>query len=150
MASYFETLLLVSGACALLSLLSPKGKSGKGVQFVLSLVLLSCLVFPLSGLLDSDPSFEGDFSYGKEEGDTIWEERLIEEVARGIKASICERFSLKEKEIEVTVSADVIDNTVLVRHLTLSLSGSALTCDLPSIRRYITDNTGAECEVIYK
>ncbi len=150
MTSYFETLLLVSGACALLSLLSPKGKSGKGVQFILSLSLLSCLVFPLTDLSSGDLSFEGNFSYGEEEGEALREERLIEAVAKGIERAICERFSLKESEIGVTVKADVIDNTVLVRHLTLSLSGGAVIADLPSIRRYITDNTGAECEVIYK
>ncbi len=150
MTSYFETLLLVSAASATLSLLSPKGKSGKGVQFILSLVLLSCLVFPLADLSLGDLSFENDFSYGKEEGETIWEERLKGEVARGIEVAICEKFSLKESEIELTVLADIIDNTVLIRHLTLSLSGSAVACDLPSVVRYITDNTGAECEVVYK
>ena len=120
------------------------------MQFILSLALLSCLVFPLTDLSSGDLSFEGDFSYGEEEGEAIREERLIEEVAKGIERAICERFSLKESEIGVTVKADVIDNTVLVRHLTLSLSGGAVIADLPSIRRYITDNTGAECEVIYK
>lgn len=149
MASYFETLLLISGACAVLSLLSPKGKSGKGVQFVLSLALLSCLVFPISGLFDGDLSLQGGFPYEKEEGEALWEERLIKEVEKGIKASIAERFSLKEKEFEVKIKADVVDNTVLVRHLTLSLSGGAVTANVPSILRYIAENTGAECEVIY-
>lgn len=150
MASYFETLLLVSAASAVLSLLIPKGKCGKGVQFILSLSLLACLVFPLSDLSFGDLSYKDDFFYEKEEGEKILEERLKGEVAKGIKASVCEKFSLKESEIEVTVKADIIDNTVFVRQLTLSLSGSARTCDLPSVRRYITDNTGAECEVVYK
>ena len=150
MTSYFETLLLVSGACAVLSLFSPKGKSGKGVQFVLSLVLLFCLISPLSGLLDGELSFKGDFPYQEEEGEKIWEERLIREVERGIKASLAERFSLKESDFEVKIRADIVDRTVLVRHLTLSLSKGAVAADIPSVRRYITENTGAECEVIYE
>lgn len=150
MASYFETLLLVSAASATLSLLAPRGKCGKGVHFILSLTLLSCLVFPLSDLSLGNLSFEGDFSYGKEEGEAIFEERLKQEVAQGIEVSICEKFSLKESEVEVTIKADIIDNVVLVRHLTLSLSGGAALCDTPSVRRYVTDNTGAECEVVYK
>ncbi len=150
MASYFETLLLVSAATAVLSLLAPRGKSGKGVQLILSLALLSCLILPLGELSLDGLSVKGDLSYGKEEGEAVLEESLKRELENGIRAAVCERFSLKESEVGVSIRTDTVDNVILVRHLTLSLSGAASLCDLPSVVRYITDNTGAECEVVYK
>lgn len=151
---YLTTLLVVSAVTAVLGLLPSEGGVRRAVSFGLAVAVLSVTLLPLPGLLSSaggelsgvldrleeSESEENGFLLGK----------TIAAVEEGIAAHLCERYGIKEGALSVSCDGDIVDGTLLLRRVTLSLSPSAATADVPSIVRYIENNTGADCEVIYR
>lgn len=154
MRDYLITLLLVSAVAAVLSLLRGEGATARGVSFALSLLVLSAVVLPLPDLLSRGADWYGDLSERWEEAipsdEAYWQGVTVEAVGVGIGRHLCERYGLAEAEVSVQVLGDVVEGTVILRHVSLTLSGRAVTADVPAIIRYIEENTGAECEVIYR
>lgn len=149
MNEYFRTVLLVLGTCAILFALSPDGSVKKSVRLVLSLVLLSVLVLPLGTpqkFTASLPDFEKVFSPGGTS--SYFDEKTEEALFSGMEEAIRTTFGIPGG-IRLSGEAEKIGDTYVVRRITLTLSGAAALYDIPSVVRYLTENTGADCEVIY-
>ena len=153
MKDYLSTLLLVSAITALLSALPSEGGAKRAVSFALSLAVLSAVVLPLPALLSG--SREGlseildSLSGEAEEGSDWLEAETLLATAEGLKSYLCEEFGLRPAEVAVAVEGDLIDNTVILRRVTLSLTGRAAAADVPRLVRTVEAETGADCEVIY-
>ena len=153
MRDYLVTILLVSAATAVLGILPSGEKLKKTVSFALSLVLLSAVVLPLPTLLSDLPR---DYTGYLEElegqigaGDDYLEGKTLSAVGDGIAAHLADRYGIKRGAIAVAVEGDIVDNTVILRRVTISLSRAAQAADVRSIIYYVEENTNAECEVIY-
>lgn len=154
MREYLTALLLVSAVTAVLSFLSGEGATKKGVQFALSLVVLAAVVLPLPGLVGRIPDEYGDvldrLRGEYTEGEDYWQAATLAAVEEGIALHLCERYGLLEGELSVSALGDIVDGTVILHRVTLSVRGGAWAADLPGMIRYVEENTGAECEVIYR
>ena len=154
MQEYLTSLLAVSAVTAVLSLLSGEGAAKKGVTLALSLILLSTVILPLPGLLSKIPDEYGalldrlEGEYPDAEG--YWQAATMAAVEEGIARHLCERYGLAGDALSVSAHGDIVDGTVILHRVTLSVSGGAWAADLPGIVRYVEENTGAECEVIYR
>lgn len=154
MREYLMTLLVVSAVTAILGMLPGEEGMRRTVSFALSLTVLSAVVLPLPTLLRQLPSdyeeildrLESDRTEG---GDYLREETLSA-VGEGIQRHISEKYALPEGELSVAVFGDIVDDTVILRRVTLTVGPRAAAADMPSIVAYIKKNTGAECEVIYR
>lgn len=153
MRDYLVTVLLVSAVTAVLGILPSDEKLKKTVSLSLSLILLSAVVLPLPALLSDLPR---DYAAYLEEldgeiqsGSDYLEEKTLDAVGEGIAAHLAERYGIKRGAISVAVSGDIVDSTVILRHVAVSLAPSAQTADVRSIIYYVEENTNAECEVIY-
>lgn len=147
MQEYFITVLTVGAVSAVLMALSPSGEVKKGVRFVLSLAVLAAVILPLGGGTLKLPALpRGEAESGGQDG--YLQQKTVEAVFRGMEAALTERFDLPEG-ISLSGEADVVGDTVIVRRIVLTLQGRAVTADVPAMLSYLSENTGAECEVIY-
>lgn len=153
MREYLVTVLLVSAVTAVLGILPSDEKMKKAVNFALSLVLLSAVVLPLPTLLSGLPrdysayleELEGEIASGSD----YLEKETLAAVGDGIAAHLADRYGIPRGAITAVAEGDIVDNTVILRRVTLSLSRAAQTADIRSIIYYVEENTGADCEVIY-
>ena len=141
------TVLTVGAVSAVLMALSPAGEVKKGVRFALSLAVLAAVVFPLGDGKPELPALPGFHVSAGETGDYL-KQKTAEAVFRGMEAALCERFNLAEG-VSLSGEADIVGDTVIVRRIVLTLSGRARMADVPALLSYLSENTGAECEVIY-
>ncbi len=153
MKDYLVTILLVSAVTAVLGALPNEEKMKKTVSFALSLGVLSAIVLPLPTLLGKLPSDYSSFLDRLEAESLAGEDYLKAEtlaaVGEGMAAYLSERYGLAREEVSVTVSGEIVDGTVILREVTLTLAGRAATADIPAMVKYIEGNTGADCEVIF-
>lgn len=154
MREYLVTILAVSAVTAILGILPGEEGMRRTVSFALSLALLAAVVLPLPTLLRDLPAdysgildrLEADSA----EGEDYLREETLTAVGEGIRKHLSEEYSLPDGELSVAVTGDIVDGTVILRRVTLTVGPRAAAADIPSIVKYIKKNTGAECEVIYR
>ncbi len=152
MKDYLTSLLLVSAITAVLGILPTEERLRKTVSFALSLSVLGAILFPLPALLGEMDGFRDILEELESEGEaaTDWlESETLAATAEGIRRYLIDEYDLREEEITVTVEGNCVDSTVILRRITLGVTGRAATADLPRIVRALEADTGAECEVIY-
>lgn len=154
MREYLVTLLAVSAVTAILGILPGEEGMRRTVSFALSLTVLAAVVLPLPTLLrDLPEDYAGildRFKTDRLEGDDYLKEETLTAVGEGICRHIVDKYGIAEGELSVTAEGDIVDGTVILRRVVLTVGGAAAAADLPSIVAYIKKNTGAECEVIYR
>ena len=154
MTEYLQSILLVSAVTAVLGLLPTEGRMKRAVSFALAAAVLSALVLPLPKLLLGLPS---DYSSLLErlEGEALGEEGYIKAetlsaVEEGMHTYLTERYRLSPEDLTLSLEGDIVDNTVIVRRVTLTLSGRGVMGDVRSMVEHIEKNTNAECVVNYR
>ena len=152
MREYLVTILCVSAVTALLGILPSDEKMRKSVNFALSLILLSAVVLPLPSLLTDLPR---DFSAYLEElesesltGSEYLKKETLAAVCDGIADHLADRYGIPRGAISVTAEGDIVEETVILRRVILTLSPAAQAADVRGMIYYVEENTGAECEVI--
>lgn len=152
MKEYLTSILIVSAVTAVLGILPTDERLRRTVSFALSLTVLSTVLLPLPTLLGHLDGFSDVLSELESEGEasTDWlEGETLAATADGIRSYLVEEYGLKEDEIAVSVEGDLIDSTVILRRITLRVTGRAAAADIPGIVRALEKDTGAKCEVIY-
>ncbi len=152
MKDYLTAILIVSAVTAVLGILPTDERLRKTVSFALSLTVLGAVLLPLPTLLGRMEGFSDILSELESEGEasTDWlEGETLAATAEGIRRYLIEEYDLADSEIAVTVEGDLISGTVILRRITLSVTGRAAAADIPGIVRALESDTGAECEVIY-
>ena len=154
MREYLVTLLAVSAVTAILGILPGEEGMRRTVSFALSATVLAAVVLPLPTLLrDLPEDYAGildRLEADRLSGDDYLREETLSAVGEGIRRHISEKYALSEGELSVTAEGDIVDGTVILRRVVLTVGGAAAAADLPAIGKYIKKNTGAECEVIYR
>ena len=153
MRDYLVTVLLVSAATAVLGILPSDEKMKRAVGFALSIVLLSAVVLPLPTLLSDLPrDYSGYLEALDREiamGSDYLKGETLSAVGEGIADHIADRYGIPRGAITAEVEGDIVDSTVILRRVRLSLAPAAQSADVRSIKYYVEENTNAECEVIY-
>lgn len=153
MREYLVTVLLVSAVTAVLGILPSDAKMKRSVSFGLAIVLLAAVVLPLPGLLSDLPRdysaylerLEGEIASGSD----YLEAATLDAVGEGIAAHLSDRYGIPRGAITARAEGEVIDNTVILRQVTLFLAPAAQTADVRGMIYYVKENTKAECEVVY-
>ena len=153
MKDYLVTLLVVSAVTAVLGALPNEEKMKRTVSFALALGVLSAVVLPLPTLLGELPRDYAALLDRLEaeslSGEDYLKAETLSAVGDGMAAHLCEKYGLAREEVAARVEGEIVDGTVILRRVTLTLSGRAATADIPAIVKYIEANTSADCEVIF-
>ena len=83
------------------------------------------------------------------EGSDWLEEETLASVSEGLRDHLSDRYRISREEIAVEVVGDLLDGTVILSTVRVTLTGRAQMADVIGMVKYIEENTGAECEVIY-
>lgn len=154
MAEYLITLVTVSIVCGIVSILSPKGDTGKYVSFICGVCILGIMVDPIAdviknfdGLSDSiDKSFVED---SKEYYENIFKDNLKKESVEQAEQMTEERLSadLNIERESFAVQLLLEDNTVKKAVVTIFPSG--ISIDTGEVIGYIEAILKCPCVIIY-
>ena len=153
MREYLTSILLVSAVTAVLSALPSEERVRRSVSFAMAVAVLAVTVLPLPSLLSG---LRGGYSSVldrlEEEsllGSEWLEEETLASVSDGLRDHLADRYRISADDIEVEAFGDLLDGTVILHTVKVTLSGGAQMADVIGMVKYIEENTGAECEVIY-
>ena len=150
MTAYLSAILAAGGVYAVLLAVMPEREElRKTVSFVLSLAILLLILSPLlnrnadGNIFDIFDNIESGES--ESEGKDYLDRETREAYLRGIKAAIAEEFNIEEKDISLS---PVFGEEAALVSLTVTLSGSAVLCDLIRLERYGRENFCESFEVM--
>lgn len=153
MREYLVTVLCVSAVTAVLGILPSDEKMKKSLHFALSLLLLAAVVLPLPSLLSDLPRDYSAYLDALESesigGSAYLERETLAAVGEGIADHLADRYAIPRGAITAVAEGDIVEGTVILRRVILSLSPAAQTADVRGMIFYVEENTKADCEVIY-
>ena len=146
MKAYLIGAVLSVGVAAVLSLLTPEGRSRRTYHLLLSLAVLLVLTAPLAVRggcgMTTLPRSEAQGPPEVPEGGQL----LLDATATALRRELAEHFSLPEAEIGVTVGGQVDDGgAVTLRRVSVVLHGDSRKRRI-AVKEYLEENLNA-CEV---
>ena len=146
MKAYLIGAVLTIGVAAILSLLTPEGRSRRTYHLLLSLAVLLVLTAPLAVRggcgITTLPGVEGGGTADVPEGGQL----LLDATSAALRRELAGAFSLPEAELGVTVSGQVGDGgAVTLRRVTVVLHGDSRARRL-AVKEYLEEHIDA-CEV---
>ncbi len=146
MKAYLIGAVLSVGVAAVLSLLTPEGRSRRTYHLLLSLVVLLVLTAPLAVRGGCDittlPGSETQGTPTVPEGGQF----LLDATATALRRELAGHFSLPEAEIGVTVGGQVDEGgAVTLRRVSVILHGDSRKRRI-AVKEYLEENLNA-CEV---
>ena len=148
MKEYLIAVVLISAMVALASHFLGGTDAGRYGRLGLAVVLLWAVLSPLAGLLQSLPSSFPSFSLPETEGtdSPLYAERAQQGFCDGIRAAVCEKFSLSEEEL--SVRAEGFDMAVMrAERIHILLKGKGVLADGFAIEAFIEGENLGDCEV---
>ncbi len=157
---YFIGVVTASVVLTLVGMLYPEDKGGvrRALDLFLSLCLLCAVIAPIGGMIaDAREEIDlGGFDLDLPDADASAESAIRSALAAESRAMIekrleeliCGRFDLSEEDTGVTALISVSDNGIEIDRVTIWLSGKALLTDPREIKRFVSEYTDAECEIV--
>lgn len=146
MKAYLIGAVLSVGVAAVLSLLTPEGRSRRTYHLLLSLAVLLVLTAPLAVRGGCDmTTLPGSEAQGTP---TVPErgQLLLDATATALRRELAEHLSLPEAEIDVTVGGQVDEGgAVTLRRVSVVLHGDSRKRRI-AVKEYLEENLNA-CEV---
>ena len=154
MAEYLITLVTASIVCGIVSILSPKGDTGKYVSFICGVCILGIMVDPIAdviknfdGLSDSiDKSFVED---SKEYYENIFKDNLkkgsVEQAERLTEEKLSDDLKIKRDTFDV----QLIFEDGSVRKAVVTIFPSGISIDTGEVIGYIEAILKCPCVIIY-
>ena len=141
-----EYALSIFGMSALLGALSLIHYNKNGPERAAQRVLFAAVV--LLPLLNTVISFNGAIPSipPYTEGDGEYCEVISEAFANGVKRAVCEKFSLSEDEVEVSI-IELDMQSMRAEKIKVTLTGIAITSDRRAIEKFIEGEGLGDCEV---
>ena len=115
----------------------------RGFRFALGVILAAALFTPVTALVKSVSSLEFDYTGGDFESKAL-SKTLEEAVADGVRESIAEEFSIKEKSIEVEFVAFDCDK-MTAEGIRVTLVGAAAVRDIVAVEKFVSELGLGEC-----
>jgi len=127
------------------------GAVARTSRAAMAILLLYAVSVPVLALI---PDFNGDdvgsllddFRVEIGEDDALYYERTVKAYGDGVRALVCDKFSLDGEDVEVTVTGLDFEKMRAERVL-IVLSGSAVYADARRIAETVEDAELGECEV---
>lgn len=146
MKAYLVSVILLCAAVSLASHFLGSTEASRYGRLGLSAVLLWALISPLVGLVRALPQIP-DFSLPPStEEEPLYAVRAEEAFCEGVRAAICEKFSLSEAQVSVrTEGFDLIE--MRAARVRVLLKKEAILADGFAIAAFIEEEGLGECEV---
>lgn len=147
MKGYLIAVVLICAMASLASHFLSGTDAARYGRLALAVVLLWAVISPLAGLLQSLPEIPS-FSLPDVEGSDspLYAERAEEAFCEGIRAAVCEKFSLAGEELSVrTEGFDV--TAMRAKRVHILLKGKGILADGFAIEAFIEKENLGECEV---
>lgn len=149
MSAYlYSVLLVVLLAGVICTVISSKNDSM--LAFCVSLAVTVTVASPLASMGDGDVTefLVSIFEDSEVDGYTPPTDNARAAVEQGIRSEICREFSLSEENVGAVVKINITDGGIIIEHIEINLTGSAVGADIPKIIHYIENGCGCECEVL--
>ena len=145
MREYIASLICTAAILAILSVLSYKYDSDVGRRAAFAVLIIWITLVPLVKHINKNeisfPTFDTDMSEYKEEYKSIAENAFTD----GVKAMICEKFSLESDLVDVRVYGFDFEKMKAER-IKVLLSGKAAAASYKDIEKYVEDSRLGECD----
>lgn len=158
MKEYMFSLIGASLIAGIVSLFLPEGSANsRVVKMLAALCVISALAVPLSGA-SCDGNVSGIFdSILESTSDLGAEDKYYgiltelgrDELEKKLTELICEKFSVDENNISVSVEALADGGEFSVRRVAIGLRGVAVFCDPYDIEEFVTSLVGVDCDTYY-
>ena len=155
MKEYVIGLTALAFLASIIASLSPdQGKTTHRLKFLCSLVLISSLISPLLGFVESVSTVGLDFVGELEVYDN--EQLFIDSLARlsadelesSLADVLAQRFDIERKNLSVDVEYRTDGDSMTVTRAIVRLTGAAILKDPYEIEAFVLDRFGLECDVI--
>jgi hypothetical protein len=142
---YIASLICAAAILAVLSVLSYKYDSDAGRRAAFAVLIIWITLVPLAKHINKNeisfPTFDTDMSEYKEEYKSVAENAFTD----GVKAMICEKFSLESDLVDVRVYGFDFEKMKAER-IKVLLSGKAAAASYKDIEEYVEDSRLGECD----
>ena len=147
MKAYLISVVLICAMVSLASHFLSGTEAARYGRLALAVVLLWAVISPLFSLLSALPELPSlpDFP-SEEDGSPLYEARAEEAFCEGVRAAVCEKFSLEESEVSVrTEGFDVA--SMRAQRICILLKGKGTLSDTFSIASFVEAEGLGECVV---
>ena len=145
MREYIASLICAAAVLAILSVLSYKYDSDVGRRAAFAVLIIWVTLIPLTKHINVGeikfPSFDIDMSQYNEEYKSIAENAFCD----GVKAMICEKFSLDGEQLSVKVYGFDFEK-MRAERIRVLLSGKASLASYKDIEKYVEESNLGECD----
>lgn len=160
MKSYIITIITVSVISGIISAMLPEGNNSvkKQLNFITGLICAIALLTPVvtiaknaavisNNVEDFVSSF--DVNSNISEGNKIIIESGTEQIAKGVKEALLNKYKFKEENVSVSVSAneEKID-AIFLEKITITLRNEATWTDGNNVKQYVEDLVGCPIQVV--
>ena len=157
MKEFWMTLVGVSLFSGALGILSPKGHK-KYLRLLTGLCLLCVMARPMTTLAEEGLALWEDLSLSEDsllsDYDEIYNNALqaadAAYLAQYLKAHLCQRISLEDDDISVSVSFGEESGENVLKRTTVILHAGAVTSDPHAIVEEVESLTRAPCVIVYE
>ena len=156
MKEYVITLMAASLLVGMIGVLIPKPHKGY-VRFLCGLCMICLLARPLAGTLGAWELFTiSDGEQEKQEDalyDEIYQNTIRDfnagKIADALKDMISKDFSLSQEDLSIAVELEEIEEKIVIKKTTVSLSGNAVLQDPRELVSYLEGMLGCQCVIVY-
>jgi hypothetical protein len=156
MSGYFTVLLCASVISSFAVALVPETRGdslSKQVRFVSSLMIAILTLAPFAAVIKGADSMIDNFVIPQASGGTSGEDWVITESAElieeGITKLVADKFSLDINEVKTTLTLDDSDpQAVVIKKITITLTGKALWAPSDDIEKYVSDTFGCPADAV--
>ncbi len=147
MKGYLISVVLITALSALASHLLSGSEAARYGRLAIGTVMLWAVLSPLGSLPSSPPSLPALPDLPETDTDSPLYEKAAEEgFCEGLRAALCERFSLKSEEISLcTEGFDAMK--MRAERIRILLRGGAVFADGAAITAFVEGEGLGECEV---
>lgn len=145
MKEYLATVLLTAASAAILSLLSPAGKTRRYVSFALSVAVMLALLAPLASSRDLSALIPELGDIEMPPLDTA-EDLVLHEAERALTEEIARTLSIPEEAISIELSGQGQGEAFRIASVTARLSREYASY-LAAVSQYLRREVNSKCEV---
>ena len=154
MAEYLIALVSASVVCGVISILSPKGDTGKYVSFICGLCMLGVMVTPIADVIKNFDSLseyvEGSFvEDSKKYYEKVFEDNLKNESIEQAEMLIEEKLSEDLKIERKAFSVQLIFEGKAIKKAVFTIFPSGIAIDTGAVIRYIEATLDCPCVIVY-
>ena len=154
MAEYLITLVTVSIVCGIVSILSPKGDTGKYVSFICGICILGIMVDPIADVIKNFDGLSDSIDKSFVEDSKEYYENIFKDNLKKVSVEQAERLTEEKLSDDLKIKRDTFDVQLIfedgsVRKAVVTIFPSGISIDTGEVIGYIEAILKCPCVIIY-